>query len=83
MIGYDLCVCGKRGWSSESKSRAATKKAGNSIRIYQCPKSALYHVTDSDKSQRLGKSRQVRAKRRGELRTNRHKTRAELGKWCA
>lgn len=80
MIAWTDCVCRKRGYTSQAAAREATSGINNRVRIYQCPLSFLYHVTDSDKSQRLGKTRQEQAERRQVLRTKRRKTKARLAR---
>jgi exoribonuclease R len=47
--------CQKRAWTSKAAARAATRKAHNRIRLYQCPFNRLHwHVTDDEKASHRG-----------------------------
>lgn len=73
-----LCPCGQRGYGSVAKAKEATAKARNRFRVFRCPESYTHHVTDSDRTQRLGKSKYAQAIRRQDLRRERKKAKAEL-----
>lgn len=79
---WKKCPCGKRGYAGADEAKAATSRAGNRIRCYRCPDSQLVHVTDSDKTQRCGKPRQVTAKHRQQRRTRRRKARSRARQAC-
>ena len=89
---WTLCPCGKRGYSSESSARkcfgkvildhewneiARKGKGSNRFGVYRCPGSGLWHLTDREKSKRMGKSRQERARTRHRNRVARRAWRRE------
>lgn len=72
------CLCGKRGWLSINMARKACSRAGNRLRIYQCA-TRLYHTTHAERRSNKGRStRQQRAKRRYENRSERRNSKRDL-----
>lgn len=77
------CFAKRRFLSSSfgvlERETARKGKGGNRFGVYKCPESGLWHLTDREKSQRMGKPRQHKAKRRQENRSARRNWRRKQG----
>jgi hypothetical protein len=78
-----LCACGKVGYPSESRAKAAHSGTGHRLRFYECNArdgDGLWHATNDEKHRKRGQrgSAAKRARRRQESRTSRRKSRSDL-----